>query len=132
MRLRVLAAATTVLAAFPVAPALAHCRTFHHRAHHVAWYAPVRRHHVRYAGCRCRRHLAYRRAVYPIVYRRPRAVEVTYERPLPLYRPYPVVYPLPLYRPHSFFYRERFEGPRFHHWGGFGFEHRSHNWGHWR
>lgn len=126
MRLRVLAAAA--VAAFPVAPALAHCRTVHHR---VAWHAPVRRHLVRYASCGCRRHFAYRPAVYPVIYRRPPIVEVTYERPLPLYRPYPIVYPVPLYRPHPFFYAARFGGPRFHRWGGgFAFGHRGGGWGH--
>lgn len=122
MRLSVLAAAA-VAAALPAGPALAHCRTVHHRIHHAAWHAPVRRHVVRYASCACRRHVAYRHAAYPIVYRRPHVVDVTYEPPL--YRPYPVVYEEPIYyHPHRFFYGARFGGPRFHR--GFGFEHRFH------
>jgi hypothetical protein len=126
MRLSVLAAATVVVAAFAAAPALAHCRTVHHRVHHVRHVA-MRRHVVHYAGCACRRHVAYRHAAYPVFYRRPRVVEVTYEPPL--YRPYPVVYEEPIYRPHRFFYGARFGGPRFRH---FGFEHRGHRWGGWR
>ena len=152
MRFSVFAAATMV-AALPAAPALAHCRTVHHRIHHAAWHAPVRRHVVRYAGCACRTHVAYRRAAYrpaayPVVYRRPRVVEVTYERPLPVYRPYPVVYAEPIYRPHRVFYGPRFYGEHFYrerfygrHFGGprfygagfhdghrFGFEHRHRGW----
>jgi hypothetical protein len=127
MRLSVLAATTIAVAAFPAVPALAHCRTVHHRVHHVRHVA-VRRHVVHYAGCACRthvayRHAAYRRAAYPVVYRRPRVVEVTYERPL--YRPYPVVYEEPIYRPHPYFYGARFGGPRFHRWHGYGFDHRG-------
>jgi len=125
MRLSVLAAATVAVAAFPAAPVLAHCRTVHHRVHHVRHVA-ARRHVVHYAGCACRRHVAHRRAAYPIVYRRPRVVEVTYEPPV--YRPYPIVYEAPIYRPHRFFYGARFGGPRFHRWHRFGFEHRYRGW----
>jgi hypothetical protein len=130
MRFSVLAAAT-IVAALPAAPALAHCRTVHHRIHRVAWHAPVRHRAVRYAGCGCRTHVAYHRAVYP-AYRHRRVVEVTYERPL--YRPYPMVYEEPIYRPGPFFYGARFHGGHrygFEHrgWQRFGFEHRHGGWG---
>jgi hypothetical protein len=149
MKLGVFFAAVAVTA-LPAVPALAHCRTIHHRVHHVAWRGPIRHYAVRSAGCGCVVHTAYRRtyyrtayrhAYYPVVYRRPRVVEVDYirPRPLPIYRPYPIDYAVPfyrphLYRPHRFFYGARFDGPRFHRWGGGGFsdEHRGHGWGHWR
>jgi hypothetical protein len=130
MRLSLLAAAT-IVATLPAAPALAHCRTVHHRVHRVAWHAPRRRHPVRYAACGCRiRHHPYHRAVYETVYRRPAPeIEVTYERPL--YRPYPIVYEEPLYRPYPVFYGRRFHGG-FHGGYRFGFMHGHRGWGHRR
>ena len=134
MTLRVLAAATTIVAALPAAPALAHCRTVHHR---IAWHAPVRRHVVRYAACGCRRHFAsrrvgYRHAVYATAYRREPIVDVMYERPMPIYEPEPIVYSVPLWRPRPVFVGARFGGPRFHRWGGgFAFRGRG-GWGHRR
>ncbi|MDB5692700.1 MAG: hypothetical protein JWO81_1763 [Alphaproteobacteria bacterium] len=119
--------------AIPAAPALAHCRTVHHRLHHAAWHAPVRHRAVRYAGCGCARRVAYRPAAYPVAYDPPpRVVEVTYERPRPLYRPYRFGYAAPLYRPRPIFYGARFEEPRFRHWSHDRFSQRAHRWGGWR
>ncbi len=137
MRLTILAAAA-VAATLPAAPALAHCRTVHHRVHrvrHVAWHAPRRHRVVRYAACGCRiRHHRYHSAVYETVYRRPAPeVEVTYERPL--YRPYPVVYEEPIYGPYPIFYGRHFHGGFHGHFRGgyrFGFMHGHRGWGHRR
>jgi hypothetical protein len=151
MKLSVIFAVAAMAA--PTAPVLAHCRTVHHSVHRVAYHAPVRHRAVRYASaCGCERRVAhrsagvyraaYRPAVYP-VYRRPRIVEVTYERPMPIYRPYRVGYAVPLYRPRPIFYRAGFERPYFHrrwerfdgdrggyrsHFGGYG----GHRRGGWR
>src|SRR3954463_12253097 len=138
MKLSVILAAAAMAA--PTAPVLAHCRTVHHKVHRVAYHAPVRHRAVRYASaCGCERRVAYRPAVYPLGYPRPRIVEVTYERPLPVYRPYRIGYAVPLYRPRPIFYRVGFERPYFHrrwerfggyrpHYGGY----RPHRWGGWR
>src|SRR3954471_2697451 len=88
----VLVSAAMALTAIPAAPALAHCRTAHHKIHHVRHVAVaqarVRHHPVRYASaCGCEARVAYRPAVYPVAYPRPHVVEVTYERPRPFYRP---------------------------------------------
>jgi hypothetical protein len=139
MKLSVLAAAVAMAA--PVAPVLAHCRTIHHRVHHAVHRSVHRiaaRHRaVRYAACGCR-HVVRHRAVYPIAYRPPEIVDVTYERPMPVYRPYRILYPVPLYRPRPIFYGgferrhfhrwDRFGDYRPHRWGGFGGGHR-HGWG---
>lgn len=144
MKLSVIFAVAAMAA--PTAPALAHCRTVHHRVvhhavHRAAWHAPVRHRAVRYAAaCGCKRHVAYRPAVYREDYAPPPVVEVSYERPLPVYRPYRVGYAMPLYRPRPIFYRAGFERPYFHHrferfggyrherWGGY----RGHRRGGWR
>jgi len=104
----------------PAAPALAH-------HYHAAWHRPV----VRYA-CACRhRVVRYRhhRYYHRRVYRRAADVEVTYYRPRAYYEPYPVYYEEPYYGP-GYYYGG---GPRFHHWGHGGFEHREfrgeHGWG---
>jgi hypothetical protein len=149
MKLALLSAAV-VATAIPAAPALAHCRTVHHSVHHAAWHAPVRHRAVRYAGCDCVRRVAHRvarhPAVYQMAYARPRVVEVTYERPMPLYRPYRplyrpyrplyrpyrIGYAVPFYRPRPIFYGARFASPRFHRWEREGFYHRPHRWGGWR
>jgi hypothetical protein len=130
MKLSVIVAVAALAA--PTAPVLAHCRTVHHKVHRAAYHAPVRHHAIRYASaCRCQTRVAHRSAavyraayrpeVYPPVYRRPRIVEVTYERPMPLYRPYRVGYAVPFYRPRPIFYRAGFEQPYFHRrWERFG------------
>jgi hypothetical protein len=122
-----IAAAALVVVAVPAAPALAHCKTVHHRVayrtavHRVAHRAPVR------TACACGtrvvhrarvyREARYRPAAYPIVYR-PRVVEVTYERPL--YRPYRPIRVEHFYRPRPIFYGARYERfpHRFHRWDG--------------
>ena len=137
MRLSVILAVAAM--AVPTAPVLAHCRTVHHKIHHrVAARAPIHHRAVRYASaCRCEsrsvhRNFARRAAVYPMAYERPRVVEVTYERPLPIYRPYRVGYAVPLYRPRPIFYRAGFERPYFHHrWERFG-GYRHERWGGYR
>jgi hypothetical protein len=118
-----IAAAALVAVALPAAPALAHCRTTHHR---VAYHAPVR-HHVVRTACACGTRVAHRArayreayvrpAAYPIVYR-PRVVEVTYERPL--YRAYRPIHGRHFYRPRPLFYGARDERfpHRFHRWDG--------------
>ena len=138
MRLSIFVAASTL--AVPAAPALAHCRTVHHKIYHAAWHAPVRHRAVHYASaCDCGRRIAHR-AVYRAAYAREPIVEVAYERPRPLlYRPYRVGYAVPLYRPRPIFYRAGFERPYFRHrwerfddrsdrWGGY----RRHRWSGWR
>jgi hypothetical protein len=149
----VLVSAAMAATAIPAMPALAHCGTVHHRVHHAAWHAPVRHHAVHYAaGCGCATRvayrpgrIAYRPAVYPVAYPRPRIVEVTYERPRPfyrpLYRPYRLGYAVPLYRPRPAFYGGRFERPFHRRWAEGGYhgrwaENRSYGrherWGGWR
>jgi hypothetical protein len=121
-----IAAAALVAIALPAAPALAHCKTVHHRIaahrtfHRVAYRAPVR------TACACGTRIArparvyretnYRPAAYPIVYR-PRVV-VTYERPL--YRSYRPIRVEHFYRPRPIFYGARYERfpHRFHRWDG--------------
>jgi hypothetical protein len=144
MKLSVILAVAAMAA--PTAPVLAHCGTVHHKVHRVAYHAPARHRAVHYASaCSCRTRVAHRSAavyraayrpeVYPPVYR-PRVVEVTYERPMPLYRPYRVGYAVPLYRPRPVFYHAGFERPYFHRrWerfdgsrGGYG----GHRRGGWR
>lgn len=117
VRPAVVAAAAFVLLA-PAAPALAHCKTVHHRVvHRVAYRAPVRcdcaRPRLAHRAVRSTfvRETVYRPAAYPVLYRpvyRPRVVEVTYERPL--YRRWHPHY----YRPRPVFYGARYErfGPR--------------------
>jgi len=131
------AAAAAFAAVLPAAPALAHCKTVHHRAaartvihHRVAYSAPVRHRAVRTA-CACNRvahRTVYRERVYreayyepeyrPVVYR-PRVVTI-YARPL--HRPYRPLYAGHYYRERPAFYGARYEGfPRHHRYGGDGF-----------
>jgi hypothetical protein len=129
----VLLSAAMAATAVPAAPALAHCRTVHHRVHHAAAQVRVRHHPVHHASrCGCATRVAHRSAVYRPVYQQPRIVEVTYERPLPRYRPYRIGYAVPLYRPRPIFYRGGFDR-RFHHrWAHDRFEGRHRRWGGWR
>jgi hypothetical protein len=133
------AAAAAFAAVLPAAPALAHCKTVHHRVaartvvhHRVAYAAPVRHRAVRTA-CACNRIVrrapvyrerVYREAYYEPAYRsvvyRPRIVTIAYARPL--YRPYRPHYSGRYHRDRPVFYGARYERfPRHLHYGGEGF-----------
>jgi hypothetical protein len=131
------AAAAAFAAVLPAAPALAHCRTVHHRVavkkvayHRVAHAAPVRHRAVRTA-CACDRRVVHRTrvyreayyepAAYPVVYR-PRLVTVAYARPA--YRPYRPIYADRYYRARPHYYGARYERfPRYGHYRSGGYRH---------
>lgn len=138
-----LAAAATVAFAIPAAPALAHCKTVHHRVaarkivHRVAYRAPIRHRAAIRTACGCgpalHRAALYREAYYapppPPLYRpyRPHVVTVVYERPLyrrfrPYVRPYyrPAFYGARYERfgPRHAYYRAGYRHDRFARWDG--------------